>query len=166
MLGGSLVCAAVSTALCLGGAPATTAADAWSAQVAPSSYLVLTATSLDASGLVYRGTYLLEQAAGPAQVLRFTMTTGALAGLRLAQPCAAGAATVTTADAASLAGASVDAVSFTASIGGVPVSFSPASPPTTAFPADLQLQSVTLTAVSLSATTLSTPSFTTDAAAC
>lgn len=129
-------------------------------------YLVLTASTLDAVGLTYVGTFTVSRPSGDVQVLRFTMTSGSLSGLSFVQACTSGASTVTDADAASLVSTTFDAVSLDVTAGGRPLTFTVDNPPATQFPAEILLQNITLTATTMSADTLTMPSFTTRAASC
>lgn len=134
---------------------------------AASPYLVsLTASSLDALGLTYVGTFNVATASGNVQVLRFTLSTGSLAGMSLTQACAGGVTTVTTSDSVSLGNTTFDAVSLGVTVAGTPLTFTVADPPTTGFPGEIVLNQITLTATTVSADMLTMPSFTTGAATC
>jgi hypothetical protein len=126
----------------------------------------LTATSLDAVGLRYAGTFPATGPAGDVRVLRFTMTRGSLTGLSLTQACAGGTSLVTDAESATLADTTFDAVSLTMTVGGTLVIFTADDPPTTTFPSEVVLQDFFLRATAVSADTLTVPSFTTQPAAC
>jgi hypothetical protein len=137
-----------------------------STAVGASPYLVLTAASLDAIGLTYVGTFTVSGQSGTVQVLRFTLTRGALAAMRFVQACSANVTTLTTAPTASLGSTVIDAAKLLVTIDGTPMTFTVASPPTTQFPAHVLLQQLRLTAITLSATRLSTSLATTTALAC
>jgi hypothetical protein len=134
--------------------------------VAPSPYVTLTASVLDATGLTYTGTVTVASASGSLQVLRFTMTSGALTQLSVTQACAHGITTMTTAASATLGSTTFDAVSLAVTAGGTATTFTPAAPPTAPFPAAITLQDVTLSATSLSGATLTMPAFSTQPATC
>ena len=134
--------------------------------VVSSPYVTLTATSLDAVGLAYTGTTTVPSSAGNVQALRFTMTSGSIAELTMTQVCTANFTTVSTAPTASLGSTTFDAVSLTVTVGGATLTFTPAAPPTSPFPAEVVLQNVTLSATTITGATLTMPSFATQAAAC
>jgi hypothetical protein len=165
----------VAAALCLvlgeagpgyAGEPTTAAPLTATSAAAASPYLVLTAASLDATGLAYVGTFTVVGPAGATEVLRFTMTAGALTGSSLASGCAESASMLTRAASASLAGATFDAVRLAVTVGGTPVTFTPAAPPTDAFPTEVLLQDVALTATTVAANTMDVRSSTTEATTC
>jgi hypothetical protein len=133
---------------------------------ASSPYVVLTANSLDARGLTYTGTFDLSQPSGTVQVLRFTMTSGSLAGMSFSQPCVDAMTTVTAADSASLGNTTFDAVRLVATVGGTPVTFTAANPPSTEFPSEIVLQDMTLTLTTVSADTLDASSLAVQTATC
>jgi hypothetical protein len=137
-----------------------------SVMVTASPYLVLTATSLDALGLTYDGTFAVSRPSGPVEVLRFTLSTGSLGGMRFTQACTAGVTTVTSASSASLGSTTFNATSIAMTVGDTPLNFTAANPPTTAFPKDILLRDLTLIATTMSSDTLSTPSFATQTAGC
>lgn len=126
---------------------------------------MLTANSLDVTDLSYVGTFTVSQPYGDVDVLRFTLTTGTIGALTMTAGCAAGITTVTTASAATLGGTTFDAVSLAVTVGGAPITFTVADPPT-AFPSELHLTDVTIVATTLAADTLRAPSFTSEPATC
>lgn len=134
---------------------------------APASpYLLVTADSLDAVGLDYVGTFDVFGSTGVTNVLRFTMTTGALTGTKFAAGCVGGVSIVTGSASASLVGTTFDALFLAMTVGGTLLVFTPTDPPTSRFPADVVVQDVALRVTTLTADTISMPSFTTESAAC
>ena len=130
-------------------------------------YLVLTASTLDAVGLTYVGTFTVSRPSSDVQVLRFRMTSGWIGDMSLTQACTAGdTTTVTTADTASLEGVTFDAVSFALTVGGTPLTFTSANPPSQPFPNEVMLEAIALTGTTVVADALHLPSFTTEAATC
>ena len=116
-------------------------------------YLVLTAATLDATGLSYAGTATVTEPAGSVRVLRFTLTSGSLTGLKLTQT--AGSSGITsTADTATIGNARFAAVQLDATLGGSPISFTADNPPTTTFPSEFALHDVSLTAITFSSDVL------------
>ena len=133
---------------------------------ASSSYLTLTAGSLDAVGLTYVGVVTVSGASGDVQILRFTLTSGTLTDMTVTQACAGGVAVGTSAGSVTLGSTTFDAVSLAVTVAGTAVTYTPASPPTTAFPSEVVLQSLTLSATTVSADSLSAPSLTVQPLGC
>jgi hypothetical protein len=127
---------------------------------------VLAAGSFDVTELAYAGTFTVSHPSGDVDVLRFTMSSGALHGLTMSPGCAGGFVTVTTAQSATVGSATFDAVSLDVNVDGSPLTFTPADPPTSGFPAELTLTDVTLVATTLAAAKLTVPSFTTQPDSC
>jgi hypothetical protein len=130
--------------------------------VAASPGVVLTATSFEALGLTYVGTFTISG----QRVLRFSATSGSLTGMSLTEGCAGGVATVMTSNSASLGASSFDALSLAVTLGDTPLTFNADNPPTEVFPATILLADVTLTATTMSSDKLTAPSFTTHASTC
>jgi hypothetical protein len=148
------------------GAGPATAHQAAALTAASSAYVTLTASSLDAVGLAYAGIATVSGTSGDVQVLRFTMTSGAITDLNLTQPCTGGVAVVTTAATASLGSTTFDALSLTVTVGGNTATFTPTNPPTTPFPGEIVLQAITLSATTVSSATLSAPSVSVQSTGC
>ena len=130
------------------------------------AYLTLTAGGMHALGLTYTGIVSVPSSSGPVQAMHFTMSSGTATTLVMTNGCGPSVTDVTSAGSASFGATSFDALSLAVTVGGTPVVFTVAAPPTAPFPADVVLQDVTLSATSLSTDTLSAPSITMQAAPC
>lgn len=167
ILGMTVATSATGTGVGYATARGPAAASSLASMTAPASrYLVLTASSLDAAGLSYQGTFSVSYAAGTADVLRFTLASGSAQELAFTQACTGGSTTVTSAGSALLAASTIDAISLEATVDGNTFSYTVVSPPTVPFPSDVVLTAVTLTATTVSTAQFGATSFTTEAASC
>jgi hypothetical protein len=101
------------------------------------------AATLLADGLTYQGLHSVSSSAGPVDVLRFTLDSGTATGVQMASVCVGGHTLVQTASGnVTLGTSTLDVHALSATVAGAAVSFTPASPPTAAFPSPVELDEV------------------------
>lgn len=101
------------------------------------------ADTLRAVGLTYEGLHSVSTPSGSVDVLRFALDSGTATGFQLASACRGGRTIVQTASGqVSLSTSTLDLYALSATVAGTPVSFTPSSPPTAAFPSPVELDQV------------------------
>jgi hypothetical protein len=163
---GLLLCAVAAAAT----APVLLDAPALGTPTAPGFTLAgtstMTAASAELTGLVYQGVVTVTLPAGDVQVLELTSSAATLTGLGLHTPCTAAAAggatttdtlTATGSTSTAAGGLTLYATSIAATVGGSPVTWTPAAPPPAEQLGDATLTDATVDLVALSAPSLVLP---------
>lgn len=125
------------------------------------------ASSMHTSGLVYLGSGTVPTGdGGSVAVLHLASDSIAAVSSEIDGPCLASRTLSTSATSATSTTVTLDATSFTATVGGASVVFTVADPPALPFPAELDLVAVDVAAVSMTATHVSEAGLRTSVGSC